>query len=94
MVCAHADCSLRVYAAMNRDRGMVEVITANPNHIFVGAVMRHRSATNRQAWLQRILRNTYSHEENHTIGDHRCCKASPSGANYICCSKMRQVPHG
>ena len=30
VVCAHADCSFRVYAAMNRDRGMVEAITANP----------------------------------------------------------------
>ena len=54
-VCAHADCSFRVYAAMNRNRGMVEVITANPNHIRVGAVMQPRSTANRQAWLQRIL---------------------------------------
>ena len=34
---------------------MVEVITANPNHICVGAVVQPRSTANRQAWPQRIL---------------------------------------
>ena len=35
-----ASVSLRVYAAMGRDGGMVEVIAANPNHICVGTVMQ------------------------------------------------------
>ena len=38
---------------MNKDHNMVEVITANPNHICVGAVVQPRSTANRQAWLQR-----------------------------------------
>ena len=60
VVCAHADYSFRVYAAMDKDRGTVEVITANPNHICVGAVMQPRSTANRQAWLQRIVPATLS----------------------------------
>ena len=40
VVCVHADCSFRVYAAMDKDRDIVEVITVNPNHICVGAVMQ------------------------------------------------------
>ena len=60
VVCAHADYSFRVYAAMDKDRGTVEVITSNPNHICVGAVMQPRSTANRQAWLQRILPATVS----------------------------------
>ena len=40
---------------MNKDRNMVKVVTVNPNHICVGAVMQPRSTANRQAWLQRIL---------------------------------------
>ena len=55
VVCAHVDCSFRVYAAINKDRNMVKVVTVNHNHICVGAVMQPRSAANRQAWLQRIL---------------------------------------
>ena len=59
VVCTHADCSFRVYAAMDKDRGIVEVLTVNPSHICVGAVMQPHSTANRQAWLQRILPATF-----------------------------------
>ena len=57
--CAHADCSFRVYAAMNKDHNMVKVATVNSNHICAGAVMQPRSTANGQAWLQRILPATF-----------------------------------
>ena len=66
---AHADCSCRLYAAMNKDHNMVEVITANPNHICVGAVVQPRSTANRQAWLQRILPATLTVTKKTTPSD-------------------------
>ena len=40
---------------MNKDRNLVKVVTVNPTHICVGAVIQPRSTANRQAWLQCIL---------------------------------------
>ena len=64
--CAHADCSFCEYAAMNKDRNMVNVINVIPNHICVGAVMPPRSTANRQAWLQCILPATLPIANNTT----------------------------
>ena len=69
VLCAHADCSFCVYAAMNKDRNMVNMFTVNPNHICVGAVMPPRSTANRQAWLQRILLATLTIAKKTTPSD-------------------------
>ena len=69
IVCAYADYFFRVYAAMNKDRNMVKVVTVNLNHICVGAVMQPRSTANRQACLQRILPATLTIAKKTTPSD-------------------------
>ena len=52
VVCARSGCFFQVYAAIDKDRDIVEVITVNPNRICVGAVT--------QPLVQRTRKPCYS----------------------------------
>ena len=88
MVSTHADCSFCVYAAMNKDHDMVDVIIVNPNHVCAGAVMLPHGSANWQAWLQCIL--DLRIPATLTVAKKAPPSeiiASPSDVNYIRCSK-------
>ena len=94
VVCAHADCSFRVYAAMNRGRGMVEVTTTNPNQPYLcgscDAAPQHSEPASLAAAHSPC--NLNSHEESHIIRCqlHTLQQNALRGASWVTTWKARQ----